>query len=148
MREFSLDQKFDVIFNLFTSFGYFEKKEENREVLRQVQSHLKLNGHLVLDFLNVDHVKSGLPSSEIKNLDGIDFHIEKKIEDGIIVKRIQFRDESGKDHTYHERVQALAFADFKEILGDTGMKIINTFGDYNLNPFDPGTSERLILIAQ
>ena len=147
MRGFELEKKFDAIFNLFTSFGYFDNKEDNTRVLSQVKAHLKPKGRLVIDFLNANKVIEELPTAEVKSLDGIDFHIDKYLQDGIIVKRIQFGD-NGVDYTFYERVQALTLDDFVEMLKTCNMEIIDTFGDYNLNSFESKKSDRLILIAR
>ncbi|MFZ6051238.1 class I SAM-dependent methyltransferase [Halocola ammonii] len=146
MRSFSLNKKFDAIFNLFTSFGYFDNKADNLHVLKRVKAHLKADGRLVVDFLNAEKVLKNLPTSEVKTLDGIEFHIDKYLENGIVVKRIRFSDK-GNDYEFFERVQALTIDDFREMLKHCGMEIIDTFGDYNLNPFEPQKSDRLILIA-
>ena len=37
--------------------------------------------------------------------------------------------------------------DFESLLRNNKFQIIHTFGDFNLNPFDEKTSDRLILIA-
>src|SRR5690606_25453183 len=52
MRMTIPEVKAQAIFNLFTSFGYFDSMEENEKVLRAVHSNLKDNGILVIDFLN------------------------------------------------------------------------------------------------
>ena len=44
---------FHCVFNLFTSFGYFEDPAENLTVIQNVARSLKPSGHLVLDYLNV-----------------------------------------------------------------------------------------------
>ena len=49
--------KFDAIFNLFTSFGYFENDIDDILVLTNIHDGLNENGLLVLDFLNVINVK-------------------------------------------------------------------------------------------
>jgi hypothetical protein len=46
-----------------------------------------------------------------------------------------------------ERVQALKQSDFRSLL-ETHFEIINTFGSYDLEPFDEEKSDRLILLAQ
>ena len=46
--------KFDAIFNLFTSFGYFDEEETNIKVLKNLKKGLKENGVLVVDFMNVN----------------------------------------------------------------------------------------------
>ena len=49
-------KQFDAVFNLFTSFGYFESNEENIKMLRSVEKTLKPGGTFVLDFFTVLHL--------------------------------------------------------------------------------------------
>ena len=36
--------------------------------------------------------------------------------------------------------------DFESFAISAGLKIVNMFGNYKLDPFDPNTSERLIIL--
>ena len=49
--------KYDAVFNLFTSFGYFENDKDDILVLKNIHNGLQKNGLLVLDFLNVVNVE-------------------------------------------------------------------------------------------
>ena len=140
-------EKFRFILNLFTSFGYFKHIEDNRKVLDGCKEMLEWDGRLVIDFFNADLILKNLVKEEVKNLAGIDFHIQKEVREGIITKTISFTD-MGKSFRFQERVQALTRANFSALLTDCGFELINTFGDYNLNPFVPDRSPRLILIAK
>jgi 2-polyprenyl-3-methyl-5-hydroxy-6-metoxy-1,4-benzoquinol methylase len=51
MRNFELDKKFDVALSWFTSFGYFNDKE-NFVVLKNINKHLNNKGILLLDIPN------------------------------------------------------------------------------------------------
>jgi len=145
MRQPILNKKYDFVFNLFTSFGYFDFAEENEKVLKSVHSYLEENGKLVIDFMNVDHVIENLVEQEIKEIEGIQFNISKKIENGFIVKDIAFED----DRSYHfqEKVQAIRLSNFEKFLTKTGFQIENIFGNYQLDPFTE-KSDRLIIIAK
>ena len=138
--------KYDLILNMFTSFGYFETEEENKLSLLNLSNALHLGGRLVIDFLNSKKAANALIEREIKSVDGIDFHIKRSFENGFFLKRIEFEFE-GEKHAYSEKVKALTLVDFHEALESAGLKIMNTFGDYNLNDFDAQNSERLVLIA-
>ena len=50
-RDFVRDSAFDLAINLFTSFGYFETREEDEQVLRNLRRCLRPEGVLVLDVL-------------------------------------------------------------------------------------------------
>src|SRR5690554_3145970 len=52
MRE-PVGQKFDAVFNLFTSFGYFENGQDNLSTLKAIQESLLDDGFAVIDFMNV-----------------------------------------------------------------------------------------------
>ena len=146
MRE-KLENKYNAIFNLFTSFGYFEDDNEDLAVLSGMKSGLKENGVLVLDFLNVIKTEENLVKQEVKTVDNIEFHITRGIKNGFIVKTISFFADD-KQHDYTERVKFLDKTKMENYFAKVGLKIINIFGDYHLNPFDEKTSDRLILIAE
>ncbi|MFY7669844.1 class I SAM-dependent methyltransferase [Tenacibaculum sp. MEBiC06402] len=143
----SLENKYDAVFNLFTSFGYFDDDEEDLQVLKGMKSGLKDSGVLVLDFLNVQKTKNNLVKKEQKEIDGITFYIEREIKNGFILKHISFFAD-GKEHSYTEKVKFLDLEKMKRYFDSVGLTIINTFGDYNLNEFDEEKSSRLILIAK
>lgn len=142
-----LENTYDAVFNLFTSFGYFDDKQDDLMVLKGMKKGLKKNGYLVLDFLNVIKTKNTLVSSETKEIDGITFHISREIKDGFIQKHIRFKADN-EDHSYTEKVKFLDKTTLHQYFEEVGLKIVHTFGDYHLNEFDAQESNRLILIAQ
>lgn len=147
MRQAIPNEKFDAIFNLFTSFGYFDSIDDNIRVVQAMNSMLNENGILVIDFMNATKVIDSLVLEEEKIIDGIEFHIERKYDGQHIFKFIHIKDgESVFD--YSERVQALKQVDFEKLLTENGFEILRTFGDFNLNPFQEKSSDRLIIIAK
>ena len=147
MREAFTSNEFEVIFNLFTSFGYFDKMDDNLKVIQAIKKMLKKGGVLVIDFMNSSKVISNLVPKEIKKEDDIDFHITREYDGNHIYKHIKFNDNEEKYH-YTEKVQALKYNDFKKLLQEVGFNILKTYGDFDLNPFNESTSDRLILIAK
>jgi SAM-dependent methyltransferase len=144
MRE-KFDDKFDAIFNLFTSFGYFENDEDNLTTLKAIKESLTEYGFAVIDFMNVHNVLNNLVPEEIKQVDGIDFHIKRYLKDGHIFKEIDFVDQG---NTYHftEKVKALTLHDFEEMMEEAGIFLLDVFGDYKLKKFHKTESDRLIMI--
>ncbi len=146
MRSFDLPYQFEAIFNLFTSFGYFDHLEDNSTVLKNVNKHLLPNGRFILDYFNAEKVKSCLKPFERKEEDGVVFEIRKAIENEKIVKTIDIS--SGqKSMTFQEKVQLIGPNDFRAMLAENGFEILSTFGDYSLAPFDVTQSDRFIVIA-
>ncbi|MDC8004412.1 methyltransferase domain-containing protein [Aureisphaera galaxeae] len=138
-------KQFDAVFNLFTSFGYFEAEEDNLRTIRSIKSELKKGGYGVIDFLNVAHVKQSFVTKETKEVGGILFHIEKHMDTEHITKRIQFEDD-GQHFQFTEKVRALTLSDFESYFDKVEAQLLHCFGDYDLNPFNEENSERLILI--
>jgi len=138
-------KKFDAVFNLFTSFGYFEQEIDNLRTIKAIKTELKPEGFGVIDFLNMELAIKKMIPLEKKKIGDIVFHIEKYLEDGYILKNIRFSDK-GKDYIYTERVKALTLEDFKKYFKEANVELKQVFGNYQLDNFDKNTSERLILI--
>lgn len=146
MRQ-SFKNKYNSVFNLFTSFGYFEDDKEDILILQNIKNGLHKDGYFVFDFLNADFVKENLVTNETKIIDNITFNITREIIDGFIIKNISFFTDN-KQHSYTERVKYLDVNKMRTYFKEVGFKIINIFGDYHLNEFDTKTSNRLILVAK
>ena len=146
MRKIIAGLSFDAIFNLFTSFGYFDSPEDNKRVIFSAANMLCENGLFIIDFMNAEKVIENLVPQEEKNIDGIQFSIQRLVEGGHIFKKITVNDQ-GQIRKFIERVQALKMNDFERLL-QPEFKIIHTFGNFQLDNFDAKTSDRLILIAE
>ena len=51
-RNFKFKEKFDVIINMFTAFGY-GSKEDDIKIVRNVTKHLKKGGKFFIEFMNL-----------------------------------------------------------------------------------------------
>lgn len=147
MRDIYCEDKFNYIFNLFTSFGYFEDDQEDIKVLEAVNKELKHNGVFVFDYLNAQFVIDQLIPQETIRRDNIDFEITKSVENSFVVKNIDFKDQ-GKVYHFQEKVKLLYLEKLKDYFKQANLEIENIFGDYDLNPFDQKKSNRLILVAK
>ena len=139
------NRKYDGIFNLFTSFGYVNH-DYNLETIKNIERQLKDDGKVIIDFMNTLFVKNNLVIEETKVIDDLSFKIKRKSDGKHIYKEIKFNDQ--KDYFFQEKVMDLSLNDFKNYLKIHNLKIIKTFGDYNLNEFDIENSERLIMVIK
>ncbi len=144
MRE-PFPDKFDAVFNLFTSFGYFDDDADNITTLAAIRDSLDTYGLGVIDFMNVENVIENLVPSEVKEVDGIEFHITRLVVDDHIIKEIRFCDK-GRDFHFIEKVRALDLAGFEQMMEASGISLLDVFGDYKLRKFNPRTSPRLIMV--
>jgi len=142
-----LKGSYDAIFNLFTSFGYFNQETTNIKVLKNFKNGLLPGGHIVVDFLNLEKVVQQLIPEQRITKQGIDFVIRKRVSENFIIKEIEVN-QNQEVHHYMEKVQALDLDKMKYFAKEAGLEIQEIFGDYGLNAFDNDNSDRLILILK
>ncbi len=147
MRKIFRTNYFDAVMNLFTSFGYFERDHENELVIQTASKALVKGGYFVLDFFNAHKALNDITPIEIKEVEGILFTIQKRIENGFIKKDISF-EVKGKKYNFHEEVKALFLENIHTFLINSGLSLLEKYGDYNLNPFNRENSSRLIIVAR
>ncbi len=143
-----LPKQYDIILNLFTSFGYFDTDEEHTKTLQNIYNGLQDGGTFVFDFMNVNNVINNLVGSEVVNKEGIEFHIKREVVDGKIVKYIAFESEQEEWHYHKEKVAVLDRDKLQAMLSHVGFTTVDTFGDYQLNTFDREKSNRLIFVLR
>jgi SAM-dependent methyltransferase len=143
MRNFNFRNSFDLILNIFSSFGYFEKDEENFKVFGNVKSSLKKNGYFVFDFLNEAVLRKTLVKKDFVMIAGKKAIQERRIENNFVYKDIKV----GKD-LFTERIKLYSCKEICSQLESTGFKVIKLSGDYYGNKFLKNKSKRFIIIAQ
>lgn len=136
-------EKVNAVFNLFTSFGYFDDDEDDRKVFSSVKNVLQNDGIFVLDFLNEKFVKNTLIDETTVTKDGIDFLIKKRIEEKHVIKDIFFEDK-GESFHYFEKVKLHTLEEIKKIAESFGFEAVKIWGNYQLEDFERETSPRCI----
>jgi SAM-dependent methyltransferase len=139
--------KYDYVFNLFTSFGYFDNEEENKVVLTNVYNSLKKGGVFVLDYVNGEKVARHLLEHEKCSVDGVDFSIYRYVMNNLIIKEIKIKDGT-EICTFSEKVSIFSESKLKEYSTGCGFEIIEIFGDYQLKRYNESDSDRLIIICR
>ena len=138
-------QAMDLTVNLFTSFGYFERDEEQVAVVREMVATVRPGGWLVIDFLNADMVRRVLVPHEVVPLDGQEATIARVVSaDGRFVRK-SIRMPGGRE--YLERVRLFSAAQITAMLAAEGVVVRQRFGDYAGAPLDESAS-RVILFGR
>lgn len=142
-----LNSKFNLIVNLFTSFGYFDLEEENLRVIKSIKSMMEPEGIFIIDYLNGQKIPTDLNCSDSKEFSCGLFKIHKTIQKGFIIKKIEILNDS-ESINFTEKVRLYNCTDFVDMFKKVGLEILSIFGDYNLNKFDPVNSERMIYVTK
>lgn len=140
------DAGFDVVLNLFTSFGYFLDDGQNALVLGGVAASLVRGGTLVLDYLNADHVRRYLVPHEERTLGSRRVATERKLsQDGrFVIKEVHLMDEG---RSFLERVRLFSPEDLAAMLQRVGFEVDLCVGDYDGRPISD-TVPRAIFFAR
>lgn len=147
IRKFETDEKFNLVINLFTSFGYFESDEENFAILQKAYDLLVEDGYFVLDFFNSHFLQQNLVEFSEENLGGAEIHQYRKIKDNRVTKKIVIT-KNGILSTYEESVRMFTKDELVDAIQNIGFDIDKTFGDFLGNKFEQFISPRLIMICK
>lgn len=147
IRRIPIKKKFDVILNLFTSFGYFDSDEENFLFFLQAKNLLNKNGKIIFDYFNPVFIKNNLVTKQNYILDGKKIFISREIHNSFILKNISIVDNEKKNN-YCEKVKMYSLRLITNKLNDMGFKIENIFGNYSGDSFNELNSERIILVVR
>jgi SAM-dependent methyltransferase len=148
MREPFGNREFDCVFNLFTSFGYFDDERTHERVVANISRSLRPGGRLVLDYLNVGYAEPRLVPNEVVELEGVLYRISRWSNSTHFFKRIVVEDRRGAPLEHIERVAKFTVADFDRMFRASGLLIESLYGDYLLGEYQRRVSPRLILVAR
>lgn len=147
LRNIGLKRVFKGVFNLFTSFGYFESDEENFKFVRSAYGFLLDGGYYVFDYLNSEFVKKNLVPESRKKINGKNILEKRRVEGGRVIKEISIESKNGVKN-YLESVKLYTSDVLLDEFSNIGFNVIEILGDYKGNTFDPENSDRFIVILE
>ncbi len=138
---------YNIVMNLFTSFGYFDDIKDNEKVLKSVKSALKPGGVFILDFMNGSFIKKTLIANETKHYGDWEVFITRAVIENRLIKNMQWKNGTLK-REYSEKVTLFSHDELLDMLVKWGFEVESKFGDYDLRNYDEDSSPRLILISK
>ena len=135
------------VFNLFTSFGYFETMEEHQLAIQNMADAILPGGKLVMDYMNSVRIAANLVPKDDVHTELAHYQITRRVVDGCIIKTISFTEDCQINH-FEERVRAFSKEDLIAFMEAAGLEVLGVKGDYDLSEYAPEYSDRLLIIAQ
>lgn len=127
------DGAFDVVVNLFTSFGYFRDDAHHAQVIREVARVTRRGGWFVIDFLNAPYVRKSLIPYDQRQVGSRIVEQEREISpDGRYVRKTITLSDEGR--TFIERVRLFEPEELQSMLEDSGFEVAAVFGGYDGAP--------------
>ncbi|HOP80891.1 MAG TPA: methyltransferase domain-containing protein, partial [Armatimonadota bacterium] len=150
MREIDFDSEFDLVINLFTSFGYLETDEEDQKVLNAVARALKPGGRFLIDVQNRDALmKQFIPRHWEETADGrilLAYRCFDPISGRINCREICIYPDGRRKETGHS-IRLYTYNELDRMLKSAGLTTISAWGDFEGSRFTPET-ERMILLSE
>lgn len=147
MRSFVRPDAFDLVINLFTSFGYFED-EENRTVLRNVFRSLAPGGFFIIDVMGKEIVARGFAASAVdKHPDGSIWVQSREIIDDwyrIRTRLFLIRDQKVTEASFDTALYS--GRELADLLKRAGFAQVKLFGSLQGIPYDL-KAQRLVAVA-
>ena len=149
MREFQRPARFDLACNLFTSFGYFAREEDNLRVLRNVWESLRGGGTFVMDMVGKEHLERvGLEPRRTHFADGAVLIQEADANEDCTRLDCQWTVVKG-GQSRHYRFEHYLYSGqgLEERLRSCGFAEVHLYGDLQGSPYGSETL-RLVAVAR
>lgn len=147
ITEFHAAETFDVVVNLFTSFGYTGEDKQNFSFFDVAFKSVNKDGFFVFDYLNKNQLIETLVPFTSEHRDNVFIEQFRWIENNAINKRIVLQNTDSL-HSFSEHVKLYAKDEIEAALKFSGFTSIVFYGDYLGSPFDEGTSPRLLAVCK
>ena len=148
MRAVPFHGRFDAVVNFFTSFGYFNERDENVRAVKNVAEALKPSGHFFIDYINSAHAEQHLVPLALRTAGELAVEESRWIDHATrrVNKCIVVRHPEKPVRRFAESVQLYEHDEFVQLLHDGGLKVTDVFGDYAGAPWDK-SQPRMIAIG-
>lgn len=148
MRDFKRPGSFDIVLNLFTSFGYFEDPEDDRKVIENIYESLKPGGKALLEMMGKEVLARIFRERDWGEEDGHLLLQERKLSQNwgwIEVRWILIKDNRRIEHNMSHRLYSAV--ELSSLLAKVGFSNIQVYGDLEGNEYNQ-QAKRLLMIAQ
>ena len=149
MRTFVRPDAFDLALSMFTSFGYFDDKEEDLTVLRNVHESLRPGGALVMDVVGKERLaRTFQPTNSRKQPDGAVVIDRREVYDDWTRVRMEWTIIKGNTvrvFTIHHTVYS--GQELKDRLTAVGFGDVRLYGNIDGVPYGR-EADRLIAVAR
>lgn len=150
MKEYTGESKFDLILNLWNSFGYFEDDEDNQAVLDNFSKNLGQEGVLLMQ-LNTKETfsnRENFNSRHWEEQDGAFFLQKREITDNWKWHTMEWKKVmDGEIETHTVKTRIYSGERIVEMLEKAGFNSIEMYGDLDGSDYDEN-AERAVILAK
>ncbi len=147
MRHTFRTNYYDMVCNLFTSFGYFKTAHDNLLAAKSMHDAVKPNGIVLVDFVNRNFAIQNIDAKKVETqiIEKVQFNIKRSYTAQRLIKQIDIDDE-GKTFHFQESLNSFTLSEMTTLFTSAGLTLQQVFGNYQLEAYHELSSPRMILI--
>ena len=133
MRRFVRPETYDLVINMFTAFGYFDDKEDDLKVLRNIHTSLRQDGVFVIDTLGKERLAKDFLSTTSTELEDGTIVVQRHeiFDDWTRVRNEWIVIEGDRATTFRFHHTIYSGQEMKDLLRQTGFGQVKLFGDFD-----------------
>ena len=149
MRHFVRGDSYSLVLNMFTSFGYFDDKEDDLKVLRNAYQSLTPEGAILIDIFGKEPLARKYQSTISTDCgDGLLLIQRHEIcEDWTRCRNEWILVKNGTARTFNFQTRLYSGQEIKDILHKAGFEEVKVFGDLDGNKYGVD-ADRLIAVGR
>jgi ubiquinone/menaquinone biosynthesis C-methylase UbiE len=149
VRELDYKDEFDIVLNLYTSFGYFSH-DENQEVIESIARALVPNGRFLIEALcfsglirraDPEQPATVFEGDDVMIVDTRRWDLEQNIMN--VSRKLFFTDGTRNEYTFALRVYTLA--EMIRMIQKAGLRLVDYFGSLQGNAYDYQSTHYVII---
>ncbi|MEI7933521.1 MAG: class I SAM-dependent methyltransferase [Chlorobiaceae bacterium] len=148
MRRIAANNLYVLVVQLFTSFGYFDSKEDDQLVIKNAYGLLKNDGWYVLDLLNPLHLAKNLVPYSRRSAGELSVIEERAFNGDRITKNMSITYPFGETITFNESVRLYNEEEIRAMLQNEGFTVVTIVGNYHGEQFKANDSPRMMIFSR
>ncbi|MBU0985345.1 MAG: class I SAM-dependent methyltransferase [candidate division Zixibacteria bacterium] len=148
MRTFCRPECFDIVLNMYTSFGYFEERDEDREVIANIYRSLRKDGFVLMEMIGKEILARIFHARVWYEQDDTIILEERKVAANwsrMDNRWILLRGSDRRELTFSVRLYSAT--ELTNLLLDCGFAHVEVYGSLDGDSYDH-TAKRLVVVAQ
>ena len=147
MREYRQPKSFDIVMNLFGSFGYFEDPDDDRQVVKNMYASLRSGGRFLIETMGKEIAAREFQERDWSEEGDTLVLAERKPHQNwrrIRTRWIVIKGNQRAEHTVS--VRSYSAVELSSLLLDCGFVDVQVYGDLEGRDYDQG-AKRLVVIG-
>lgn len=138
---------FDLVVNLFTSFGYYEQAKDNQEALRQMVRSLKKGGYLIMELMPRETLDEYFAERDWHEVEGGYLLYKRQwTAGGRRLRADNIWIQGNRHREFVSEIFVYTRDELKAMFRRAGLSAVKAYGDFSGNPYQAG--DRLVMVGR